>query len=246
MRERIHDLAAEPLIRVQQLLPGFEVNDDTDFASFYAPEPLAMVKTCLQQWLDNNQTDFIYLSGASSTGKSHLLQAIAYTVLEKGLRSVYLPLSELLLHNTPSVLARMATLDCVCIDELDVLSGRVDWQEALFALFNQRLDANLPLCFAATMPATLVAIELGDLKSRLASCLSFQLPILADEEKIRMLQFRAARRGMDINASCAEYILQHSARSSEALVEVLDTLDQQSLLAGRKITVPFLKSVFGW
>ena len=144
------------------------------------------------------------------------------------------------------VLQGIETLDVICIDDVQAIAGNAAWEVALFDLFNQRLLAEKPLYFAATEPARQLAVSLPDLQSRLASCLSFQLPNFSDEEKVELLQFRARRRGIELNDVCALFIIQRSGRDNAALIQVLDRLDQDSLTAGRKITVPLIKKVFGW
>ena len=131
----------------------------------------------------------------------------------------------------------------MCIDELECISAHAHWQQALFHLFNERQTLQLPLYFAAQTPAKLLLCELQDLVSRLSSCLSFQLSAMADEEKIQLLQFRVRRMGMQLTDHCAQFILNHYSRDNKALMGALKQLDVSSLTQGRKITVPFIKSV---
>ena len=43
-----------------------------------------------------------------------------------------------------------------------------------------------------------------------------------------------------------EFTMPQSVALSEALIAVLDRLDTASLGAGRRISIPFVKSVMGW
>ena len=89
-------------------------------------------------------------------------------------------------------------------------------------------------------------VELPDLKSRLTLALVFQLQGLSDEDKLRALQLRASRRGLHLTDEVGRFILTRGSRSMAALFELLDKLDQASLQAQRKLTIPFLKETLGW
>ena len=74
----------------------------------------------------------------------------------------------------------------------------------------------------------------------------FQLRELAEEDKLHALQLRASRRGLQMPDEVAAFILNRGTRSMNALFELLERLDQASLQAQRKLTIPFLKEVLGW
>ena len=83
-------------------------------------------------------------------------------------------------------------------------------------------------------------------QSRLSLALVFQLQQLSDEDKLRALQLRASRRGLNLPDDVGRFILTRGARSMSALFDLLDRLDQASLQAQRKLTIPFLKEILGW
>ena len=91
-----------------------------------------------------------------------------------------------------------------------------------------------------------LGVQLPDLQSRLTLALVFQLQELADEDKLRALQLRASRRGLQMPDEVGRFILTRGARSMSALFELLEQLDQASLQAQRKLTIPFLKETLGW
>lgn len=230
----------------QQLLPGFSFRSDADFQGFYATSGLKLAKHTLMNFITDKIPDCVYLSGAEGTGKSHLLQAVCNAADEAGFLAIYLPLSQLVSFEPQSVLESVVDVDVLALDDIDSVLGNPAWQEALFHLYNLRLAKEKPLYFAAKLPARLLALELADLQSRLTACLAFQLPIMSDEEKIAMLQVLGANRGIGINEASATFIVQRSDRSMVGLIQVLEKLDQASLVAKRKVTVPFIKQLLNW
>lgn len=225
----------------QQLLPGFSFRMDADFEHFFAINQRGEVKNYLLHYLQQDKRDCIYLSGAENTGKSHLLQAACNTANEMGRSAFYLPLAELLDYPAESVLEGMKQVDLLCIDDVHLVQQQADWQEALFHLYNLRLAKQLPIFFAANAPVRLLEFSLPDLQSRLAACLAFALPAMSDDEKVLFLQDAADKRGMQLAENCASYIVQHYGRGVEEIVQILQRLDQASLIEKRKITIPFIK-----
>lgn len=227
----------------QQLLPGFFLSSDADFAGFFTPPALRLVSATLQRCIREREPDCIFLAGPEGSGKSHLLQAACNAAAQQQLRALYLPLSQLCAYQPAEVLENADTVDIVCLDDLEAIAGNLPWQEAIFHLYNQRFQQEKPLYFAARVPARALSLELPDLASRLAACLAFQLPALDDEQKAALLIHLAQLRGMALNEVCARYIVQHMRRGIADLVAMLEKLDHASLVAGRKLTVPFIRAV---
>ena len=161
------------------------------------------------------------------------------------IRDRYLPLAELADYG-PELLDNLEQCELVCLDDLDAVAGRADWEEALFHLFNRLRDAGKRLLLAAATSPRELGVQLPDLQSRLTLALVFQLQELADEDKLRALQLRASRRGLQMPDEVGRFILTRGARSMSALFELLEQLDQASLQAQRKLTIPFLKETLGW
>ena len=55
-----------------------------------------------------------------------------------------------------------------------------------------------------------------------------------------------SRRGLHLTDEVGRFILTRGARSMSALFDLLEQLDQASLQAQRKLTIPFLKETLGW
>ena len=57
------------------------------------------------------------------------------------------------------------------------------------------------------------------------------------------LRSRAAQRGLELPEETAEYLLRRMPRDLASLYGVLDKLDEASLMAQRRLTVPFIRDV---
>lgn len=221
----------------QQLPLRIGLRDSATFVNFF-PGGNAATSHALMQLNE----PFIYLWGGRGSGKTHLLQAACHTVSEKGEGAVYLPMGELSAMS-PQLLEGMEQMALVCIDDLDYIVGDAAWEEALFHLYNRIRDGGKRLVVAGLSSPTSLGLSLPDLVSRLSWGPVYQLQILNDEDKAAALRMRASQRGMVMSAEVAAYLLNHAPRDMHALFSLLDELDEVSLAAQRKLTIPFVREL---
>lgn len=213
------------------------LRDSATFANFF-PGPNAALCHTLQEGME----PFVYLWGSAGSGKTHLLQAACHAVTEQGGTAIYLPLGEpegLL----PQMLEGMERMSLVCLDDLQNVVGDSEWEQALFHLYNRLRDSGNRLVTAATATPAALQIRLADLVSRLGWGPVYQMQPLSDEEKSTVLQQRAANRGMAMPPEVASYLLSRASRDTHALFGLLDRLDEVSLAAQRKLTIPFVREI---
>ena len=230
-----------------QLPLGVKLRDEATFDNYYKG-PNATVLAAVQALADPLQAPAehcLYLWGAPGSGCSHLLQAACHRMAEAGALAMYLPLREVM-DNGPLLLDGMEEVDLLCLDGLEVLAGSPGWEEALFHLYNRIQQRQGRLLMAATAAPRALDFQLPDLVSRLGWGLVFHLQALDDEGKQQMLKMRAERRGLHLPDEVARYILSRGARGMGELFAALEQLDQASLQAQHRLTIPFVKRVMGW
>ena len=164
----------------------------------------------------------------------------------QGMLAQYLPLDELQDYSPQDLLENLEQLPLTCLDNIQVIAGNPEWEQALFDLYNRVRQAGTCLLVGANQAPRELPLALLDLQSRFGWGPVFQLPVPDDEEKIAILQFRAARRGMSLNDEVASYLINRSGRGMAELMGCLDRLEEVSLQEGRKLSVPFVKQVFNF
>lgn len=227
-----------------QLSLSIGLRDDATFANFLSADNTPAI-AALQAQIRGCGENFQYLYGGEDSGKSHLLQAVCHLSDELGLRSVYLPLEELALLS-PDLLDGMEDLDLVCIDDLHLVAGRKKWETALFHFFNRMRDAGRYLVISADAAPGQLGVKLPDLASRLAWGVTLSLQNLTDEQKNDALKLRARERGLELTDEVARYILHRGPRTLRELFDMLARLDHASLMAKRKLTIPFVRETLQW
>ena len=182
---------------------------------------------------------WVYLHGASGSGRSHLLMAACQAASSVGRRVQYLPLATIADH--AAALRGVAGSELLALDDLGAIAGNREAEHALFDLYNRARAEDSALLFSADAPPAQLGIELPDLRSRLGACTQFALKPLDDDERRVVLKAQAAARGIELEDSVLDWLFARYARDLGALLDLLDKLDVASLAAQRRITIPFLR-----
>lgn len=221
----------------RQLTLRIGLRDSATFGNFLVGANAAPLHL-LQQGAE----PFVYLWGGWGSGRSHLLQAACHAATARGGNPAYLPLGELAGAGV-ELLDGLEQMSLVCLDDLQAVTGNAAWEEGLFHLYNRVRDAGGHLLAAADASPAALGVELADLRSRLAWGPVFQLQPLDDTGKLMALQLRARARGMELNEEVGTYLLRRCPRDMHALFELLERLDQASLAAQRRLTIPFVREL---
>lgn len=230
--------------RHKQLPLSIGLRESAHFANFVAGENRQLVEAVeAMMRAARDQERCLYVWGGEGVGKSHLLQAACHAAAEAGQTAIYLPLSQAD-QFAPQMLEGMEQMAVVAIDDIDAIAGDRAWETAIFHLYNRMRDESEgALIVAATTPLASSPLQLADLRSRLAWGLVFQLQGLDDDGKLAALRRAARGRGLDLSDEVANYLLRHYRRDLAALMALLEKLDEVSLVAQRRLTIPFVKSV---
>ncbi|PWK81574.1 DnaA regulatory inactivator Hda [Fulvimonas soli] len=182
---------------------------------------------------------WIYLHGPAGAGRSHLLLAACQAASAAGRRAQYLPLAAI--ADRAAAIRGVAGGELLALDDLGAIAGDRAAEHALFDLYNQTRAEGGALLFAADAPPAQLGLELPDLRSRLGACTQFALKPLDDAERREVLRAQAAARGIELDDAVLDWLFARYARDMGALLDLLDRLDQASLAAQRRVTVPFLR-----
>ena len=226
---------------VRQLPLKIQLDTSASFANFFAGENQLLLDY-LQNFFDNSEDWFVYLWGVAASGRTHLLQASCHLAESLQQPTAYIPLAE---HKnfSPAILDNLENFSLVILDDLSLIVGDRAWEEALFHLYNRVHTAQHKLIVSADQAPQSLAIRLADLQSRIAVATIFKLKSLTDAEKLSGLQLRAMQRGLTLPLDVARFMLHHCRRDLSSLFTSFEKLDQASLAAKRKLTIPFVKEV---
>ncbi len=225
---------------MQQLPLGVRLPDRAVFASFLPARNREAVDYAVRM-AAGETAGVVWICGPPGSGKSHLLQAVCARAGET-MRAGYVPLAQLARLGV-EVLDGLRQLDCLCLDDLDEVVGRIAWERVLFGIIREAEDGGARIAAAAKSPPALLNWALPDLGSRLSASAVFQLRALDEAEQQEALQLRARLRGFDLPEETSRWLQRRFPRDMHTLYEILDTLDEAALIAQRRLTVPFIRSV---
>ena len=258
----------------QQLPLPVNLRDEASFTNFYLPDKAdagsrTQINYLLKAMAADETVDTaagsepglalgaefaVYIWGPAGSGKSHLAQACCRQFVEAERRAMYLPLEELITYPPQQVLADLEHNELVCIDDLHLIMEQVTtqelrdrqaaWQLAVFDLYNRLRDKGGRLLLVGSASPGNSAIALADLQSRLAAATGFALAAYSDKERVDILCFRAQRLGLSLPEEVARYLVNRAPRDMDTLIEYLRRLDKEALAGQRRLTVPFVKTVF--
>ena len=227
---------------VPQLPLALRYPPDQRFETFVGSEATARL---LSESARGGRDDWLMLSGPSGCGKTHLLLAACADAVEAGRRAVYLDLDRVgqVGHGLADALDGLDGNDLVCLDRLDAVAGQRAAEIALFDFHNRARSGSAVLVYAARVVPAALDLALPDLRSRLGQCTQVSVAMLDDQGRRAVLVGRAHRRGLNLDEPVLDYLFARVGRDLAGLARLLDRLDRESLAAGRRITVPFVRDL---
>lgn len=219
---------------MKQLPLGVRLRAEAIFESFAAGRNGEIVSA-----LRNPGDAPVWLWGAPGSGKTHLLQAVCAAA---GATAAYFPLGGTSAL-PPEALVGFETCRVLCLDDVDAVAGNRAWEQALFRLFNEGAELRTRFIFAAGAAPRRLEWSLDDWRSRAAACVVYHVRELDEAGRVEALRLRAAQRGLQLPRETSDYLLRRMPRDLTTLYGILDQLDEASLIAQRRLTVPFIRVV---
>ncbi|MBU2976786.1 DnaA regulatory inactivator Hda [Alteromonas sp. C1M14] len=196
--------------------------------------------------LSKSRLPGVAITGGAGRGKSHLLYAFCHQLANKNIRHIYLNMENIPAWS-PAILDGLECLPFICLDNIHVIAGHREWEEAVFHFINRIVDnQGAMLLWTSQFGAHHPAFLLPDLRSRLSWGMTFQLHPLDENAKTQVLKNRAAQRGLKFSEQAIQFLLHHSDRDLPALLSLLDRLDTRSLQEQKKLSVGMVKRELGF
>ncbi len=176
----------------------------------------------------------LFIYGKPGLGKTHLIQAIGNHLLEKNpyMKIFYTTTEEFVndvvnaIHNhtTEQLHNKYRKLDCLIIDDIQLLKGKEATQEEFFNTFNALDNAHKQIIIASDRPPQ----EIKTLEERITSRLSRGL--LGDisepdyETRLAILRMKLDERNMNISTECMNLIAASITNDIRLLESVCNNL----------------------
>ncbi|MHC8440662.1 MAG: DnaA regulatory inactivator Hda [Candidatus Eutrophobiaceae bacterium] len=199
-------------------------------------------RTAVHDCIHSVKWGMLYIWGAASSGKTHLLRAACNEARQCSRTSIYVDLAEHV-GGDPTLLEGLEGLNAVCLDNLPCIAGDAAWERAAMLLYEGLRQARHSLLVAANAPSAAFAWSLPDLRTRLEWGLTLRIQELGDEEKICAMQQRARFCSLELPEEVARYMMQRVSRDTRYLFNLIEEIDIRSLSEQRRVTIPFVRAI---
>lgn len=224
-----------------QLIFPFQVNQKASFASFFCSPDNIELMSRLADLVASKKADELIINGAEGSGKSFLMQAICNELSSSGKQFAFIPMNKAI-NMGVEIFQNLASLNAVCIDDLQLILSREEWETALFNLINECQQSNCSLILSFGGNQSLEDItQLPDLLSRIKRMEFMKLQAVQDEFLNQALDFVSQQLDINLEKAELEFLLKHQTREFSILVDNLISLDKQAASLKRKITIPLIK-----
>lgn len=196
----------------------------------------------------------LFIWGGVGVGKTHLMNAIGATILDKNLEAkIYFCSGEEFTNDivegirnktTQSFRNKYRKLDCLFIDDIQFLAGKDAVQEEFFHTFNAVTGAGGQIVLTSDRPPS----EIAKLEERLRS--RFEAGLIVDisqpdfELRCAIIQIKTKERGIDLPMETVQLIAANidSARKIEGFLIKLIT---EAKLKNMEVTTELVQSLLG-
>jgi DnaA family protein len=194
----------------------------------------------LRSSVDQVGESLIGVWGGQDSGKTHLINAAAHYARQLSSRFQFYNGFQLVACD-PAQFDDFANSEILLIDNLDAICGHRQWEQKFYQLINACKEGEMTLLFTASVNPQFLECALPDFQSRLSWGLLLQLPAVVDTDIGQVLKFRAELLGIELSKEAITYLLTHYPRYLSAQMRILRQLDEMSLSAKKRVTVPFIK-----
>lgn len=196
----------------------------------------ALVRQGLKAALDRRSSERLWIHGASGVGKTHCAVRLV-----EALEGLYLHAGAIQPSDLEPLIENASQHPWVVIDGVDAWLGSARMEEAVFSIWKRYPGV---LFLTARHKPQAVDWVLPDLQSRARAALVLPITRLDDSDLEMLLVRQCAARGLALSEEVKGFLLSRMPRHPATLIQWLDQLDRRSLAAQRRLTIPFLRTVF--
>ena len=197
----------------------------------------------------------LFIHGGVGLGKTHLLQAVCQTVLERqpDARILYLSCDSFINQFMSAVETgdmnqfryRYRNVDMLVIDDIHFLRGRERTQEEFFHTFNTLYQSHKQIILSADAAPS----EIPELEERLVSRFNWGLVARIEkpcyETRVAILQKKARMRGLTLADDVVCYVAAKVENNTRELEGAITKIQGMSLINGGQINLELAKSALG-
>ncbi|MCU7611437.1 chromosomal replication initiator protein DnaA [Anaplasma capra] len=189
----------------------------------------------------------LFLYGGVGLGKTHLMHAIAWHVLNSSMKRkiAYLSAEKFMYQYVTALRSKdimlfkeqFRSVDVLMVDDVQFISGKDSTQEEFFHTFNALIDQNKQLVISADRsPSDLDGVE-DRIKSRLGWGLVADINDTTFELRLGILQLKIEKMGVHVPDEVLEFLAKNIKSNIRELEGALNKVVAHSSLVGSSVTI---------
>ena len=224
----------------RQLALQIQINERASLNNFFVSKNNNKTIQVLKNILFSSDSGAqIFIDDLGSNGKSYLLQAICNDFSESNNSSIYIPMEEAI-NLDPSILEGVSELNLICIDDVDLINNRREWEIALFNLINECYEKE---CFLLLSGSINKLEAIPDLVSRIKKMETLRLEAINDDELLEATQAISKNLNIEISDKNMNYLINNYKRDIKTIFRTLSQLERESLERKKSIGLNLIKEV---
>ena len=224
----------------RQLALQIQINERASLKNFFVSKNNNKIIQILKNILLNSINGVqVFIDDLGSNGKSYLLQAICNDFSNPNNSSIYIPMQEAI-NLDPSILEGVSELNLICIDDVDLINKRREWEIALFNLINECHEKE---CFLLLSGSINKLEAMPDLVSRIKKMETLRLEAINDDELLEATQAISKNLNIKISDKNLNYLINNSKRDIKTIFKTLSQLEKESLERKKSIGLNLIKEV---
>ena len=224
----------------RQLALQIQINERASLNNFFVSKnnnkTIQILKNIL---LGSDNGIQVFIDDLGSNGKSYLLQAICNDFSNSNNSSIYIPMQEAI-NLDPSILEGASELNLICIDDVDLINKRREWEIPLFNLINECYEKE---CFLLLSGSINKLEAIPDLVSRIKKMETLRLEAINDDELLEATQAISKNLNIEISDKNMNYLINNSKRDIKTIFRTLSQLEKESLERKKSIGLNLIKEV---
>ena len=195
----------------------------------------------------------LFIYGNTGHGKTHLTQAIGNQIkqLYKDKKIYYMTSEQYTDEYVRSVQTNKVSAfkekyrkyDVLIIDDIQFLAKKEKTQEELFHLFNTLYENNKQIIFSSDKHPNFIPNLEDRLKSRFNQGMIVDIPRPDMEARIAIIQSKILIHGVELDIEVINYLAEHIETNIRELEGVLNTINCQTELKQRSLTIQEVKKL---
>ena len=222
----------------RQLALQIQINERASLNNFFiSKKNNKSIKILKNILLGSDKGVQIFIDDLGSNGKSYLLQAICNDFSNSNNSSIYIPMQEAI-NLDPSILEGVSELNLICIDDIDLINKRREWEIALFNLINECYEKE---CFLLLSGSINKLEAIPDLVSRIKKMETLRLEAINDDELLEATKAISKNLNIEISDKNMNYLINNSKRDIKTIFRTLSQLEKESLERKKSIGLNLIK-----